>query len=672
MTKSSEEMQSQELKSTVFNDINILHTTTSETSNSANKDTIIDNLQEKMGELLKTNQELCSVRNQIQIIKEKNIVLQSQLEQEKKISSQIPELQKEISEKSTLIINLKNQINDLKQNNDSLNSNIESLKQKIEQITQDSQNELKQKVNMQTSELKATIEIKNNEIQSLKQQLEELKALNTSNNESIIQSRIDKERLMAVQADKEKESLLFKEEMAKLTNKFKLIKEKHQKERENSQNLMITLNKYKSEIDKYKQKDQLTKERNEKLEQSLHEAKNLVRQVLSIKNPQFQTIEELNNYITHKKEENKFLKNELRTQKKTVKRFAFAIQKYEEKISNLNTNIAKAKTADASLKTQIETQLKDFEQLNNKLDICQRKLSIIPVYENVTTDLRNRLQEILTVIRPEIPEVTVRSLCIFIIMLRRWKNLTGLLPKTYVSDSRNWWWMNPPESQKLTSSEISNLITSLRNKVEKYKNLSDQLQYQIEQYDQKLKDSQNCANKSSKTMRYNAKKIADLENQIEELEKLTHYDIKTNSEYQGLIERLKETEAELEETQQKLRESEIEVSNLQITLSRAKQQLSNQCLLTRQKERALEDTKYQLYSAQKGIAHLKQGNNMRTKEILSLERGIQKEKRNATSANTQNAVLTLENRRMNFMISNQNRENLSNSPEHQFVDQSPK
>lgn len=672
MTKSSEEMQSQELKSTVFNDINILHTTTSETSNSANKDTIIDNLQEKMGELLKTNQELCSVRNQIQIIKEKNIVLQSQLEQEKKISSQIPELQKEISEKSTLIINLKNQINDLKQNNDSLNSNIESLKQKIEQITQDSQNELKQKVNMQTSELKATIEIKNNEIQSLKQQLEELKALNTSNNESIIQSRIDKERLMAVQADKEKESLLFKEEMAKLTNKFKLIKEKHQKERENSQNLMITLNKYKSEIDKYKQKDQLTKERNEKLEQSLHEAKNLVRQVLSIKNPQFQTIEELNNYITHKKEENKFLKNELRTQKKTVKRFAFAIQKYEEKISNLNTNIAKAKTADASLKTQIETQLKDFEQLNNKLDICQRKLSIIPVYENVTADLRNRLQEILTVIRPEIPEVTVRSLCIFIIMLRRWKNLTGLLPKTYVSDSRNWWWMNPPESQKLTSSEISNLITSLRNKVEKYKNLSDQLQYQIEQYDQKLKDSQNCANKSSKTMRYNAKKIADLENQIEELEKLTHYDIKTNSEYQGLIERLKETEAELEETQQKLRESEIEVSNLQITLSRAKQQLSNQCLLTRQKERALEDTKYQLYSAQKGIAHLKQGNNMRTKEILSLERGIQKEKRNATSANTQNAVLTLENRRMNFMISNQNRENLSNSPEHQFVDQSPK
>ncbi|KAK8895819.1 hypothetical protein M9Y10_013704 [Tritrichomonas musculus] len=672
MTKSSEEMQSQELKSTVFNDINILHTTTSETSNSANKDTIIDNLQEKMGELLKTNQELCSVRNQIQIIKEKNIVLQSQLEQEKKISSQIPELQKEISEKSTLIINLKNQINDLKQNNDSLNSNIESLKQKIEQITQDSQNELKQKVNMQTSELKATIEIKNNEIQSLKQQLEELKALNTSNNESIIQSRIDKERLMAVQADKEKESLLFKEEMAKLTNKFKLIKEKHQKERENSQNLMITLNKYKSEIDKYKQKDQLTKERNEKLEQSLHEAKDLVRQVLSIKNPQFQTIEELNNYVTHKKEENKFLKNELRTQKKTVKRFAFAIQKYEEKISNLNTNIAKAKTADASLKTQIETQLKDFEQLNNKLDICQRKLSIIPVYENVTADLRNRLQEILTVIRPEIPEVTVRSLCIFIIMLRRWKNLTGLLPKTYVSDSRNWWWMNPPESQKLTSSEISNLITSLRNKVEKYKNLSDQLQYQIEQYDQKLKDSQNCANKSSKTMRYNAKKIADLENQIEELEKLTHYDIKTNSEYQGLIERLKETEAELEETQQKLRESEIEVSNLQITLSRAKQQLSNQCLLTRQKERALEDTKYQLYSAQKGIAHLKQGNNMRTKEILSLERGIQKEKRNATSANTQNAVLTLENRRMNFMISNQNRENLSNSPEHQFVDQSPK
>lgn len=672
VTKTSQEMQSQDLKSTTFNSNQAFNTTTSETTNSLNKDTIIDNLQEKMGELLQTNQELCSVRNQIEIIREKNILLQSQLDQEKLISKQVPELQKEISEKNDMISRLTKQIDELKQTNESLNSKIDELNQKIEQILQNSEKELIQKVNFQTSELRSQIEIKNNEIQSLKQLINELKAQNTSSNESFVQERIEKERLAVMQADKEKENMQFKEEINKLTNKFRSFKEKHQKEKENNKNLMINLNKCQNEILKYKQKDQFVKERNAKLEKGLQEAKSIIRRILSIKNPQFETIDELKNYITQKNEENEMLKNELKTHKKTLKKFAFAIQKYEEKVLVLNESIVNTKSLDASLKDQYETQSRNIERLNNKLDVYLRKLSIIPVYENVTADLRNRLQEILSVVRPEIPEVTVRSLTIFIIMLRRWSTLPSITEKTYVNDSRNWWWMKPPESQKLTSYDVNFVITSLKNDVERYKKLSEQLQYQIEQNKYQLKESLKSEKTSHKTIRYNARKIADLESQVEELQKLANFDINSNSDYRSLREKLRNTEVELEETQEKLRESEIEISDLQISLSKTKQQLSDQCLLTKQKERALEDTKYQLFGAQNGMAKLKQGNNMRTKEILALERGIYKEQKKSAASNTQNAVLTLENRRMNFQIANQNREALSSSPEHQFVEQPPK
>lgn len=671
-TKTSEEMHTQELKSSTFNSNPIFQSTTSKSTNTIDKDTIIDNLQEQMGDYLQKNQELCSIRNQIEMIKKQNISLQSQLDQEKLISKQVPELQKEISEKSSIIVSLTKQVDDLKQANESLNSKVESLKQKIDQILQDSEKELKQKVIIQTNELRSTIEIKNNEIQSMKKLINELKAQNTSNNESIIQEKIEKERLVAMKADKEKQNAQFKEEIDRLTNKFRLFKEKHQKEKENTNNLMINLNKCQNEIAKYKQKEQFAKERNEKLEKGLQEAKSVIKSILSIRNPQFETIDELNNYIIQKKDENKALKNEIKDHKKTLKRFAVAIQNYEEQVSVLTESLANVKTADATLKSKYETQTCDFEKLNRKVQILRRKLAIIPVYENVTADLRNRLQEIISVVRPEVPEVTVRSLAVFVIMLKRWSSLPSISPKTYVKDSRNWWWMNPPDSQKLTSHDVKFLITSLKGEINKYKKLSEQLQYQIEQYDQQLKDSKKSVKSSTKTIRYNAHKIADLESQIEELQKLANYDIKSNSDYQKLIEKLRDTEIELEETQEKLRESEVEISDLQINLSKTKQQLSNQCLLTKQKERALEDTKYQLYGAQNGIINLKQGNNMRTKEILALERGIYKEQKKSALSNTQNAILTLENRRMNFQIANQNREMMSNSPDHQFVEQSPK
>ena len=89
---------------------------------------------------------------------------------------------------------------------------------------------------------------------------------------------------------------------------------------------------------------------------------------------------------------------------------------------------------------------------------------------------------------------------------------------------------------------------------------------------------------------------------------------------------------------------------------------------SKQKDRLLEDAKYQLYNAQNGITHLQNGYDMKTREVLSLERGIQKEQNNVIGYNAQNSILALENRRLNFHIAKQNRLLTSSPPDHQYVE----
>jgi hypothetical protein len=73
-------------------------------------------------------------------------------------------------------------------------------------------------------------------------------------------------------------------------------------------------------------------------------------------------------------------------------------------------------------------------------------------------------------------------------------------------------------------------------------------------------------------------------------------------------------------------------------------------VVSRQRDRTLDEYKAQLFKAQEGIAHLKEGNSLKTKEVLSLERGIERNKKRADHFASENDVLALENRRMQIRI----------------------
>jgi hypothetical protein len=75
-----------------------------------------------------------------------------------------------------------------------------------------------------------------------------------------------------------------------------------------------------------------------------------------------------------------------------------------------------------------------------------------------------------------------------------------------------------------------------------------------------------------------------------------------------------------DEAKEALKQKATENELLQKELLETKQKLTHQMTITRQKERFLDDARFDLYQAHDAMDHWRQGNAAKTKEILTLER----------------------------------------------------
>lgn len=659
-------MQSQDSQSDHLTDLPVFNSIT-DSSNSINKDAVLDQMEAKLGELLQTNQELYSVKTHNVTLKEMNMHLQTQLDQEKQLSEQIiTRLREENSEKSSQIADMKDKLDEYAKKSEQLFSNNELLVQKL----QESENEHQIKMNEQTNELdslKSSLENKVSEINELKKELDDMKSQNSSHSETILQTRIENEKLAAQKTSEAKENQNLKENIEQLTRELTSKKQKYQQLKETHQQLMLTNNKYENEIIKLKQKNQIYKERAAALDNNLQQAKTMIRQVLNCQAPRFKSIDDLIASHRNQIEEINELRGKMKSQEKAMKKIAFAIQKYEEKVTELNEIVDNTKITNSEMQTKIDDQTKQIQLLELKNQAKVRKLSILPVYEKVINNLNDKIDSIAEIVQPEECEMSIRTLLIFVIMLKRWKSLVGLLPKNFINDSRNWWWMNSKERSKTIVADVDYLVTSLKDEIEKYKAISTELQKEIGQYQNNLHAAEEQSLKSTQTIQSSSKTIAELQAQVQELTKLTEDQV-SNADHQNLIDKHAKTKMKLKDCRETIKEKETEIKNLKTELAKTETELSSQYMKSKQKDRLLEDAKYQLYNAQNGITHLQNGYNMKTREVLSLERGIQKEQNNIIGYNAQNSILALENRRLNFQIAKQNRLLTSSPPDHQYVE----
>ena len=667
-------------------------------TDSINKDTIIDQMQEKIGDLLRVNEQLNNVNNQYEKQKEQYILLQNKYEKDSQSSQQrISKLEEESAEKSDIIDSLKHEISNLNDNKQELNHTISSLRQQIEQIQKDSAIEIKKQVQWQTAELKTSLDIKQKEVQDLIDQNNQLKSQLSAHDETISKSRIENQELLIIKNEKERENDQIKSEIVKLRNKLSIIKQKQQKESEQYQKKLLELNSFQFEIANLKQKEALCKEKIKRLNGNLIEANNVIQKLLSIEGG-FNSPDKLIEFVQNKNKTVNTLQKEIKSQRKTLKKFALAIQKYEQKLTSLQTNLSASKSQNKELAGKCEEQTNQIESLTATNEKYKQKLVFVQVYENIVNELRRRIAEIVDTVnatekiestneyedalRMNTKEIKLHHLIITIIMFKRWKSLPGFTPRVYVKDSRNWWWMRSRD--KLTGIHVVALIAALRDNIKREKSKISDLKSQIQSLENDIESIKNERQTNEQEFKSKLDQIAELENELEYIKHINKDKVALEV-YNELSEKMESKKKKLTSTKSKLKEKEVEVSKLQESLNKAQQDYNNQCLQTKQRELSLEDLKYQLYTCQNNLNNLQQSNEMKTKDILALERVNRKERKGRTAAQTQNTVLSVENKRLNFQVSRQNRQasNLTNAnsgmpsssphtPERPSVDFTPK
>lgn len=476
-------------------------------SSSADKDTLIDEMQTKIGDLLKTNQEIVILKKENDSLKQQISINQSQFQSEretyiKEIEQLKIEIQKHIeNEENMMSINEKLKASKIKKTNqlNELQSECLKLQEIIEQTNLKSSEKIEK--------LKRIISQKDELTNEMQIQINDLKTENSVNSNAFAQQQAEFERIS-------EESVEFQNQVENLEKKSKqqirTIKtlNKQINDKENSIN---SLNQTISDLQKENEsfEEQITNKTNEmnSLEQKCAKI---------IKYCKVSDIDELFEHIKKKRHEGKMLKKAIKTSQAILTESQETLQKEmlekEEKISKINELNEETNQLKNELTSRIETLEKDLERLNCSINHLNRRDVIGRTISKVNKMMINRFQKITFTINNQIEEPTLKSLIHASLMLNRWKQLCGT-KKEYANDCRNWWWLGKndgPEKKDEIIEAIQKYIKDINDERETNAKLNQELadlrtqndgkDNLIQQQEEKIKTMNTTINEQSQTI----------------------------------------------------------------------------------------------------------------------------------------------------------------------------
>lgn len=476
-------------------------------SSSADKDTLIDEMQTKIGDLLKTNQEIVILKKENDSLKQQISINQSQFQSEKEtyikeIEQLKIEIQKHIeNEENMMSINEKLKASKIKKTNqlNELQSECLKLQEIIEQTNLKSSEKIEK--------LKRIISQKDELTNEMQIQINDLKTENSVNSNAFAQQQAEFERIS-------EESVEFQNQVENLEKKSKqqirTIKtlNKQINDKENSIN---SLNQTISDLQKENEsfEEQITNKTNEmnSLEQKCAKI---------IKYCKVSDIDELFEHIKKKRHEGKMLKKAIKTSQAILTESQETLQKEmlekEEKISKINELNEETNQLKNELTSRIETLEKDLERLNCSINHLNRRDVIGRTISKVNKMMINRFQKITFTINNQIEEPTLKSLIHASLMLNRWKQLCGT-KKEYANDCRNWWWLGKndgPEKKDEIIEAIQKYIKDINDEKETNAKLNQELadlrtqndgkDNLIQQQEEKIKTMNTTINEQSQTI----------------------------------------------------------------------------------------------------------------------------------------------------------------------------
>ncbi|OHT14434.1 hypothetical protein TRFO_15227 [Tritrichomonas foetus] len=558
-------------------------------SSSTDKDTLIDEMQQKIGDLLKCNQELCVLRKENESLKQQisNLHIQSistkeeydrEIEQLKKVISQHIETEKQLNEK----------LEQLSDSNSKYKSQITQFQYQMSKM-QENTEQLSEKYMKQISQNKSTIEDKDKRISELKGQIKELKTQSSIDSNAFLQQKAEFEKLG-------EESIEYQNQIDQFQKKFKLQNRALKQLNSQVKQKDLSINELQSQIDAYTEHESKLSTEITTLNDSVNGKDHRIQELEEmcaqiIKFCKVENYESVFDYIKKKRHENKMLKRAIKSSQKVMKESQVTYQNnhnaFEEKLIEVSDQRDEARKEIINLREIIKGKEMENENLIIRLARFEKRDLIRGTVSNCNKLLVDRIYRIYSLVDPDKELPTLKSIIHASLMLRRWIKLQGT-KKKYEKDGRNWWWLVPNDgdhsdkfyfavqdklvqlsdeqkkNEKLTleNSEMSDRIQTLEKEIAQKNELLSENQSRIENMENSIKektkileskvskeDMDIVCDKYSQLKKYLKSTLASVQQKDEQINELSTSLANIQQDHECSIRESESINAELEEAQ---------------------------------------------------------------------------------------------------------------------------
>jgi chromosome segregation ATPase len=600
------------------------------------KDPLIDEMQERMGELLKYPQELCAARHEIDVLK--HAMASEQRDHQDQAGKLEAALKTLHTENATLRQDLsvsEKRLSEVLREKEGLKSTIESLKAELKQAQETSVHQVEQQMTAQTKDFKRLTESKDRKIFDLSGRIEELKTTEAKNMDVIVRQANDCEQLNRENAE--------------------LVAKVDQLTRENTVALH-DIDLFRRQLEDYEGLLAAEKQKRKKSEAALVSMTNEKTQLERIRTDKEAEIEglvaklgvidELNAQLTEEQEAHTITQVKGDKTKRRYKRLLQEIQARDQQLEEAVKELGEVQTNVESLQQSKANLEQQREALQARIVKFERKIQIGSAISTAHKELAHELSRIRETAVGQQP-IRFRSILLAAVMVSRWRELVGQ-PKEFGDIKRAWWWTATtdddviiPKIQSLaqTVEDLKATIELERHRAEAAERTHREACDQIEVYEQKV---QKCETE-----------MTELQQKIAEVQ-----DMVPREEYAVLAEKHSQTRHSLKEAKRTIQEERNKVDDLaqQVLQFEAQTRTQHARLDLAGKTSRVREEK--LLKAQDELNLLKLELQAKTREQLSLERGFVKERAEKK---------TIAGQLVTHMIEDESRRPRSSPPDYQHL-----
>ena len=602
---------------------------------------MIDEMQEKCGQLLSENRQLHEFKTQNEILRQTIESLEGKISSERNdLKIQISSLEKQNQSLLQRNNELEEKLSEIENQNNELKSTVNSLKVQIHEERMKSNDELDSQRERSSRSYESSLSAKDQQISELR---------------SIIQNLTDESSAAGGQLQKDRE------EMSSLKEENDQVKTENRLQLKQLRALSNEVIKLRSDIDS---KNKEISDFNEKLmsvEKELEESKEsrvskdgeiakLSGELTTEKNKVIQLtsalpfngdIEEYAHNVKDIIDQKKKLQIDLSSATGQLKKAANAIRKNQESINGLSQDVENERLKNVQLQKIIEeNETKNSKLITQIKGLSQTRAASISVMRAFSF-LCRQIDELSE--KMEGKPASMRPLITTVILLKRWQLVVGT-QQFYVTDQRNWWWlessMNHRKTYDIVLEKISN-VTSAREKViEENTGLKDLMKdaslsiqdaelaiIKITEENRELKD---------KLAKYDALKD-DLDKQLNGMKYIDVLELKQN--YDSANSEINDLKATIERIQKDNCKLEQECNS-------QTKKASEEVAMRRKMQKECELLRGEINTLVQKIQLLELNQRRKEADMFALERRLKNQKDIAQDAVRQGFVITKENHKL--------------------------